>query len=544
VSIHSPVMSRLLETLAAWRPFKALVVGDFMLDQLVYGNADRLSPEAPVPVLHVQRTEDRPGGAANVCLDLVAMKGSVRAFGVVGHDREAELLRSALLAAGVDAGGLVADTSRPTTVKRSLIGLAQHRHPQKMFRVDYESRAPLPVAAVEEILARFARELPGADAVCIEDYNKGVCTPHLCQEIIRLARRAGVPVLVDPAAIEDYTRYRGAATITPNRTEAMLATGIELPDDAPPDAFGPIATRLIEHLHLDAAVITLDRHGALLCEKSAQPVHAPTFARAVYDVTGAGDMVLAALAAGRANGLSWSDAVRLANAAAGLEVEVFGVVPMPIEKIHREVLLRERSLPGKLRTLDQLLVEVAAARNEATSAGAGGSGGGVGGAGGAGGAVGGRRIVFTNGCFDILHPGHLSLLERAAALGDFLIVGLNSDDSIRRLKGGKDPARPINTEHDRAAVLGGLACVDAVTIFDDDTPERLIRAVRPDVLVKGDEYTVDQVPGAKFVIEHGGRVELLPMVHGQSTTRAVARIREGQRTAHDQAARLAGAPKE
>lgn len=500
-------MSQLLDTLAAWRPFKALVIGDFMLDQLVYGNADRFSPEAPVPILHVQRTEDRPGGAANVCLDLVAMRGEVHGFGVVGDDREADLLRSALAAAGVRADGLVADPARPTTVKRSLIGLAQHRHQQKMFRVDYESRAPLPAAAVEEILARFARELPGASVVCIEDYNKGVCTRDLCQEVIRLARIAGVQVLVDPAAIEDYSRYAGASTITPNRTEAMLATGDELPDDASAPDFAPIAERLVAELGLDAAAITLDRHGALLLERGGEALHLPTYARAVYDVTGAGDMVLAALAAGRANGLGWPDAVRLANAAAGLEVEVFGVVPMPIEKIHREVLLRERALPGKLRTLEQLQVEVAAARNE------------------------GRRVVFTNGCFDILHAGHLSLLERAAALGDFLIVGLNSDDSVRRLKGHKDPSRPINNEHDRAVVLGGLACVGAVTIFDDDTPERLIRAVRPDVLVKGAEYRIDQVPGAKFVLEQGGRVELLPMVEGRSTTGAVMRIRESERAA-------------
>ncbi len=497
-------MSHLLDTLASWRPFKTLVVGDFMLDQLVYGNADRLAPDAPVAVLQVQRTEDRPGGAANVCLDLVAMKAEVHAFGVVGDDREADLLRSALAAAGVQADGLVADPARPTTLKRSLIGLAQHRHPQKMFRLDYESRSPLPAEAVAEIIARFKRELPGAHAVCLEDYNKGVCIPELCQAVIRLSREAGVPVLVDPAAIEDYSRYRGASTITPNRTEAVLATGIEMPDDAPPAAFASVAHKLVNDLALDSAVITLDRHGALLLERGHEALHLPTFARAVYDVTGAGDMVLAALAAGRANGLAWPDAVRLANAAAGLEVEVFGVVPMPIEKIHREVLLRERSMPGKLRTLEQLLVEVAAARNDR------------------------RRVVFTNGCFDILHAGHLSLLERAAALGDFLIIGLNSDDSVRRLKGHKDPARPINNEHDRALVLGGLACVGAVCIFDDDTPERLIRAVKPDILVKGDEYTIDQVPGASFVLECGGRVELLPMIAGQSTTRAVARIRESQ----------------
>jgi D-beta-D-heptose 7-phosphate kinase/D-beta-D-heptose 1-phosphate adenosyltransferase len=491
-------MSRLLEQLAAWKPFTAIVVGDYMLDQLVYGNADRLSPEAPVPVLHVQRNEDRPGGAANVCLDLVAMKATVHALGVTGDDRDADLLRSALVSSRVNADSLVTDPSRPTTVKRSLIGLAQHRHPQKMFRVDHESREPLSAQIERAIVERFEALVDAADVVCIEDYNKGVCTKALCQAVIQAAKKArggrGVPVLVDPAAIEDYSKYKGCSTITPNRTEAALA----------PEKHAPVAKKLLEDLELEAAVITLDRHGALLLEKGKKALNVPTVARQVYDVTGAGDMVLAALAGARANGISWPDAVRLANAAAGLEVEVFGVVPMSIEKIHREVMLREggHGLNGKVRTLGQLLVEVAAHRND------------------------GKQIVFTNGCFDVLHNGHLSLLRKAADEGDFLIVGVNADESVRRLKGKKDPSRPINTERDRAEMLGGLECVDAVVIFGEDTPAELIAAIQPDVLVKGAEYSVDKVVGADVVQGRGGRVVLVQMVDGKSTTAIVAKARE------------------
>ncbi|MFN7020787.1 MAG: PfkB family carbohydrate kinase, partial [Phycisphaerales bacterium] len=417
---------------------------------------------------------------------------------------EADLLRSALAAAGVDAECLVTDPTRPTTVKRSLVGLAQHRHPQKMFRVDHESRDPLPDSAVAQAMAHVDRLLPEADVVCIEDYNKGVCSPALCEAVISAARRAGVPVLVDPAAIEDYSRYRGASAITPNRTEATGATGDKLPPEASPECFAPIARQLLDSLDLEASIVTLDKHGCLLLERNGVPTVVPTFARQVYDVTGAGDMVLAALAAARANGMGWHDAVRFANAAAGLEVEVFGVVPMPIERIHRECLMRERPESGphaKLRTLEQAAVEAAALRSE------------------------GRKVVFANGCFDVLHRGHTSLLKRAADLGDFLIVAVNSDRSVRKLKGTKDPRRPINSERDRAEVLAALGCVGAVVIFDEDTADRAILAIRPDVVVKGGEYSPSQVPEAPTIAGYGGRLVLLDMIQGQSTTDTLARIR-------------------
>jgi D-beta-D-heptose 7-phosphate kinase/D-beta-D-heptose 1-phosphate adenosyltransferase len=490
----------LLTALARWKPFTAVVVGDFMLDQLHFGDAERLSADAPVPVLHVKRCEDRPGGAANVCLDLVAMRGSVRAVGVTGIDPEGALLRKSLHREGVDERGLVDDAPRPTTVKRSLIGMAQARHLQKMFRVDFESREPLSREVEDALLESFDAQLragQGADVVCLEDYGKGVCTPRVCGEVIRRAAAAGVPVLVDPARAEDYSKYRSATAITPNRTEAELATGLATDGEARPGHNARLARALMEKLDVDAVVLTLDRHGALLLERGGEPLAVPTVAREVYDVTGAGDMMLAALAAARANGIGWPDAVRLANAAAGLEVEVFGVVPMSLEKIHHELLVRAGA-GGKVRTLEQVLIQVAALRRE------------------------GKRIVFTNGCFDILHAGHVALLEKAAAEGDFLVVGLNDDASVMNLKG---PGRPVNNQEDRARVLGALAGVGAVVLFAEPTPLKLIEAIRPDVLVKGADYQEDQVVGGSLVKGYGGRVALIELVAGKSTTGTIARMR-------------------
>jgi D-beta-D-heptose 7-phosphate kinase/D-beta-D-heptose 1-phosphate adenosyltransferase len=427
--------------------------------------------------------------------------------------------------AGVAAGGVVADQSRPTTVKRSLIGMAQHRHPQRMFRMDHESTEPISAAVEDAVLDAFERALPGADVVCIEDYNKGVCTERVCQGVIKRCRAArnprvagssgarGVPVMVDPAAIPDYSKYRGATVITPNRTEAALASGMKVDPGAPPMGHSELAGRLLEDLDLEAVVVTLDKDGALLVERQVEKTGGrgvcvsehPTIARQVYDVTGAGDMVLAALAGARAHGLEWPDAVQLANVAAGLEVAVFGVVPIPIEQIHREVIARERQQHGgheKTRTLDELLIDVAAVRRD------------------------GKKVVFANGCFDVLHVGHLSLLRRAAALGDFLVVAINTDETVRKLKGD---GRPLNTERNRAELLGGLECVDAVLVFAEETPERVIRALKPDVLVKGAEYSVDQIPGAEFVIANGGNVVRPEMVGGISTTRTVEKMRSARR---------------
>jgi len=492
----------LLAALSAWKPFRALVVGDFMLDQLLYGSAERLSADAPVPILHVTESQDRPGGAANVCMDLVALKGTVLAFGVTGSDAHSAALRAALAAQGVNADGLIADPSRPTTVKQNLIGRAQARHPQKMFRVDFESREPLSATVVEHLLTAIASAIRDVDVVCIEDYDKGVCTEDLCQGVIKLCRAAAKPVFVDPARLHDYAKYRGANVITPNRTEAEVATGLRTHGEASVEHNLALATALLNDFGLEAVVLTLDRHGALLLERGGEPAAIPTVARHVYDVTGAGDMFLAGLAAARANGLTWHDSVRLANAGAGLEVEIFGVEPISLERIHHSLLDLASKDMGKLRTLEQATIEVRAQRAK------------------------GGRVVFTNGCFDVLHAGHVSLLEKARAHGDFLVVGLNDDHSVRCLKG---EGRPINSQEDRARVLGALQSVGSVVLFGDPTPIALIEALRPDTLVKGADYTKDRVVGADFVESYGGRVALVDLVQGRSTTSTLERLRSAAR---------------
>ena len=508
-------MDPLLTTLDRWKPFRALVLGDFMLDELVYGDAERLSADAPVPVLHVRRVERTAGGAANLCLGLAALGAAVRAFGVVGEDEPGGALRAALGAGAggaIDAGGLIADGARPTTVKRNMIGLAQSRHPQKMFRVDYESREPLGEAAAGRVLEAVRAALADADVLCIEDYAKGVCSAALCGAVIGAAREAGVPVFVDPAKLTDYARYRGCTAITPNRTEAEHATGLRTHDGDNETVSGvtahnaALAAALGESVDCDAVVMTLDRHGALVRERSGECVTLPTRVRQVYDVTGAGDVFLAGLAAGRANGLGWQDATRLANVAAGIAVESFGAVAVPIERVHQQVIADSVGEHGKLRSIEQLLVEVRAWR------------------------AAGKRIVFTNGCFDVLHAGHVSLLDRAKKLGDVLIVATNSDERVREFKG---PNRPVNGLAQRAAVLSGLAAVDAVVVFEEETPREVIERIVSGmleggdrgtgdglgfILAKGDEYEVAQIPGASFVLERGGRVERLPMVEGYSTT--------------------------
>lgn len=486
----------LINLLDRWQPRRILVAGDFMLDRYAYGHADRLAPDAPVPVLAVQRTESMPGGAGNVCLDLAALRCEAVALGVVGDDEPGRTLTAALQNAGVDTSGLVTSSGRPTTVKHNIVGLAQHRHPQKMFRLDTEDKTPLDANTLTALLQKAEALLENADVLCLEDYNKGVLGEALCQDLIALARQRGVPVLVDPAAINGYTKYRGATAITPNRTEAQLATapGKLQPEPLP---LGAMARKLKADLGLSHVVITLDKSGSVLLDENDQLHTLTTVARTVYDVTGAGDMVLAALAAALANGAPWIDAVELANVAAGLEVEKAGVVPIPLEELLLAVLQLHHDRLGKARPAETLYRELAAHRKQ------------------------GKTIVFTNGCFDILHAGHVAYLRAAAKLGDLLVVGLNSDDSIRRLKGD---GRPVNHAADRLLVLSELQSVDYLVEFDEDTPLKLIEAIEPDVLTKGADYTREAVVGHEAVEAHGGRVELIDLVEGRSTTNIIRKL--------------------
>jgi D-beta-D-heptose 7-phosphate kinase/D-beta-D-heptose 1-phosphate adenosyltransferase len=490
-------MPSLLSLLASWKPFNAVVIGDFMLDQHVYGAAERLSPDAPVPVLHATRTEDRPGGAANVTLCLRALRAEVKCIGVVGDDAEGDRLRRVLTSEGCDVEGLLTDPDRPTTIKRSLIGLAQHRHPQKMFRLDFESKAPLSESRRDALLAHFDTVLAGADVVCIEDYDKGVISEVLAQAVIERCRAAGKPILVDPAAIDDYTRYRGATAITPNRTEAERATGLDTPLESTDIHNTELAHCLLEAYDFDAVVLTLDRHGALLEVKNGERTHVPTVARHVYDVTGAGDMVLAALAGAVANHIPWREAVEFANAAAGLEVEVFGVQPIPFARVHREVLALHRPVSGKVRTVEELLVEVAAHRDA------------------------GQKIVFTNGCFDVIHAGHVAYLREAKQLGDVLIVAVNSDAQVHSQKG---EGRPIYSQTERLEILSELQCIEYLVVFETPTVRDLLYAVRPDLYVKGGDYRPEEVNEYDVVRELGIELRILANRPGLGSTQVIERM--------------------
>jgi D-beta-D-heptose 7-phosphate kinase / D-beta-D-heptose 1-phosphate adenosyltransferase len=485
------------------RPASPIVlVGDLMLDRYVYGNAERLSPDAPVPVLNYQREDLRLGGAGRVAADLATLGAEVRVVSLIGEDDAGREIRKLLEGYRCDLSGLVVGSGRPSTTKVRLVGLAQHRHPQQMMRLDYEDTTPVDGELARRVREAFERALDGARAVCLEDYNKGLLPTPLCKELIAAANRRGVPVLVDPAAIADYSKYAGSATITPNRVEAERATKLPVGGDA--EASEPqwraAAERLMTDLRLETAIITLDKSGIYLAERQGDGRYwVRGRERKVYDVAGAGDMVLAMLAVARAAGASWPESVALANTAAGLEVEKFGSVPITRTEIIQELLSEAHGLLGKRRTLAQLLPELD--RHRAA----------------------GRRVVFTNGCFDLVHLGHVKYFQFAKKQGDLLVVGVNTDASIRRLKGER---RPVINEEDRLGVLEELESIDYLVPFDHDTPLELIKAIRPNVLVKGADYAKEQVVGWDIVEAAGGCVALAPLVDGRSTSAVIRRILE------------------
>jgi D-beta-D-heptose 7-phosphate kinase / D-beta-D-heptose 1-phosphate adenosyltransferase len=484
---------RRVETLG--RP-RILVLGDSILDRYVWGDAERISQEAPVPLLRADHREHRLGGAASVASMLAALGAEVRLVGVVGRDAEAVQVRNLLAERMIDDDLVLALDDRPTTLKERYIGRAQDRHPQQMIRVDYETREPIPGHAEATLLERLLDAVAEADVVLISDYDKGVCTPALLRALIDGCRGLDVRVIADPIRSSDYSKYRGVHCMTPNRLEAQLATGMTIARAE--DALA-VGRRLVEGLDLESVLVTLDRDGMALVRGDGRAELVPTRPRQVYDITGAGDMVLAVVGLCLAAGGDYDEAAALGNVAGGLEVERIGVALLSREEILADLIDHHRAEGGKRLDRDALVAAVRRVRQA------------------------GRTVVFTNGCFDLLHVGHLRLLRQAAELGHFLVVGLNSDESVRRLKG---PSRPINPEDARAELLAGLECVDAVTIFGEDTPLELIDAILPDVLVKGGDYRPEEVVGSDEVQASGGRLVLIPLVEGHSTTHLARRISE------------------
>lgn len=462
-----------------------LIVGDVMLDRYWYGPTGRISPEAPVPVVKVENNEERPGGAANVAMNIAALGGATHLVGLTGIDEPARVLTEKLSALKVNCD-FVSLPDYPTITKLRVMSRGQ-----QLIRLDFEDK----FSDIDEdaVLSRMALSLDKVKAVILSDYAKGALEHS--KAMIAKAREAGVPVFIDPKGA-DFERYRGATLLTPNMSEFEHVVGA-VNSDEELEAKG---RELVERFDLEALLVTRSEHGMTLIRRDSEAFHLPTQAQEVYDVTGAGDTVISVLAASVAAGKSLEEACALANAAAGVVVGKLGTSTLSTIELAEAVHGSQDTDYGVIA--EHALID--AVRKAKAK---------------------GEKVVMTNGCFDILHAGHVSYLNHAAELGDRLIVAVNTDDSVKRLKG---PARPVNPTDRRMAVLAGLGAVDWVVPFSEDTPQRLISEVLPDLLVKGGDYKPEDIAGGKEVIAAGGKVEVLNFEEGVSTTEIIESIKGGK----------------
>lgn len=466
---------------------KVLVVGDIMLDRYIHGEVERISPEAPVPVLrHAQRYE-RAGGAANVAMNLAGLGCQAVLSGFWGSDTEQGELQTILERVGVDTVGVVS-SSLPTISKTRIVGRTQ-----QLLRLDIESRDTPPAVEMDRLIERATSLVDKVHAVVLSDYAKGALSRELCESVIRVARERGVPVLADPKT-PDLSKYSGATSVCPNLGELSLATGIPSHQT---DALLNAGQQQVAQHDLQFLTVTMSEKGIGVLWPERR-YHSPARAREVFDVSGAGDTVIATIAASLAGGLKVETAIDLANLAAGIVVGKMGTVPIAQHELIA-ALTPSTNLTAGDKILDRDRVSRRVAEWRAS----------------------GETIVFTNGCFDLLHVGHITLLEDCRRFGTKLVLGLNADASVCRLKG---PTRPIVGERERARVMAALASVDAVVLFEEDTPLELIRALQPNVLVKGGDYTIETVVGHEEVLAFGGRVEIVPTVEGFSTTNIVRKL--------------------
>jgi D-beta-D-heptose 7-phosphate kinase/D-beta-D-heptose 1-phosphate adenosyltransferase len=461
---------------------RVLVVGDVMLDRYWKGDASRISPEAPIPIVHIKEFTDSPGGASNVALNVKALNAQVVLLGLIGKDEAGKILQSKLNEKGVNHQLQIAP-ELPTITKTRIIA-----HNQQLIRLDFEKT--FFNIDMGELIKNYKAQLNNTNMVIISDYGKGVA--NCVKQIIQLARSKNIPVLVDPKG-RDFNIYHGATLITPNLSEFETIVGSCQTDQE----LVQKGLELLQANNFTAILVTRGAQGMSLIHKTEKPLHILTQVREIYDVTGAGDTVIATLGAALSSGEHLANACELANIAASIVVRKLGAASVSVAELRRALRKRDDSWLG-ITNKEQLLLDVADAKAH------------------------GETIVMTNGCFDILHTGHISYLEQAKSLGSRLIVAINDDNSVKKLKG---PNRPVNSLEKRMAVLAGLRCVDWVVPFSEDTPEELITAVTPDVLVKGGDWQVDEIVGAKHVIKHGGKVQSLPYVDNHSTTEIIDRIR-------------------
>ena len=484
--IERAVLLSLVETLGHAR---VLCVGDVILDHYQYGTVERISPEAPIPVLLVKNEDALLGGAGNVVRNLVSLGVGARFVAVIGDDNAGQEVLRQIADLKIDAAGLIKDDGRRTSTKTRFLAAGQ-----QILRADHETVAPLGDAIRGRVVEAASEAMQKCDVVVLSDYGKGVLQGGAAGELIAAARKAGKSVIVDPKGTE-YERYRGAAVLTPNRRELAEATRMPTGCD---DEVVAAARRLIEDCALDAVLATRGPDGMTLLAKDGELTHLKAEAREVFDVSGAGDTVAATLAAALASGAALPEAAALANVAAGIVIGKVGTAAVDVDELvsalhHQDLATAEAKVLGR----QTALVRIDRWRQK------------------------GLRIGFTNGCFDFLHPGHVSLLSKARAACDRLVVGLNSDASVARLKG---EGRPVQSEAARATVLASLASVDMVVIFSEDVPLALIEATRPDLLVKGADWALDDVVGADVVQGYGGRVLLVDLEPGYSTSATIARM--------------------
>ncbi len=475
---------------------RILVVGDLILDQTFTGSVGRISPEAPIPVVKVESMKNGLGGAGNVANNLSRLGCRVALASVLGMDQDARLLREMLAEKGIATGFLI-EARRPSTKKVRIVSARQ-----QMLRMDFELTDPIEPAEERDLSVRVALCLEeGVDAVILSDYGKGVCTDGLCRAVIRLCREKKLPVIVDPKGA-DWERYRGCTLVTPNLNELGEAVHRRLPNEN--QEVEEAARELMEGFGLENILVTRSDRGMSLVSQR-EVFHEKALAREVFDVSGAGDTVVAVLAAFVSGGASLQDASLAANRAAGFVVGKAGTYAIGKEELLAELKKDPFSASlSKVMSLEQAVSQVKSWKAE------------------------GKRIVFTNGCFDILHAGHVYCLEKAKSLGDRLVVGLNSDSSIRRLKG---PDRPVNAEHFRERLLAALSPVDLVVLFEEETPLSLIKAMEPDFLVKGGDYMADEIVGAEETASWGGKVVVVPRFGNLSTTGILKAVSEGREKA-------------
>ena len=480
-----------------WHGRRIFVIGDVMVDRFVYGKVERVSPEAPIPVLHFQHERNMLGGAGNVARNIVALGGKVRLAGVIGQDDAAAQAVDEARNDGVDAHFVRAD-GHPTTVKTRYISGSQ-----QILRVDVERKLQMDAATTEDLYRAYLEVAPELSAVVLSDYAKGVLTPDLIARIIAHARDKGLPIVVDPKT-RDVRRYAGGTVLTPNATEAAAISGVECHDDAGASE----SARLIRALaQVKSVVLTRGAQGMTIYRQRGgadEVAHIPTVATDVFDVSGAGDTVVGTLALALGCGADPLAAAVLANAAAGLAIGKHGTATVSARELRI-------ALGGLMNLGDRKIVDAATAREVVSDW-----------------KRDGLVVGFTNGCFDLIHPGHVDLLRNARAACDRLVVALNTDASVKRLKGEN---RPVQNEQARARVMSAINSVDLVTFFDDDTPSALLELLRPDRLIKGADYTEAQVVGADFVRSYGGRIILAPLQEGQSTSSMIARAKAAEKPA-------------